>query len=641
MSHRPSSVGDADPIQVATAARKEFVVNGNTSSTADAVEKTLPMGVANIGFMLERLGRDCDDLQFLRELTQNALQAGAKTIVWDADWTIWQATGGYKLCVVDDGCGMTAEEMLRYINHLSSSTHLQAHDGNFGVGAKVAAATRNPAGVIYQSWKDGKGAMIQLWRDPVTDEYGLRQFGLPNGQFNYWVPLDDKAKPKEISEHGTKVTLLGHEPDTDTMKAPEGVATPSRWVNRHLNGRYFRFPADVEVKAREGWEADPGDTKRNLLRTVRGQKSFLDQHSDESGIVELPEGRIHWWILSNTDSRRDVSEVVNTGHFASLYQDELYELRTGRSGVTRLHQFGIIFGHDRVVLYAEPLNGSARPLSANTARTQLLRNGLPLPYADWAVEFRANMPQEIKDHMDAVIAGTGSSSHRDSIAERLKSYARLFRLSRYRLRSDGTRTISDPIFPRRQPSQTPETMKESDNATPQRTRKPSDPIGPMLAALLADEGELGDRESSDEQDLPSVSWVSLEAGSRAPDFLADRAAVYIFEDNMIQANADFRVFTDMADYWCDEYGVERGNKAIVDVVHEWFEQALVETVVGCQALQGERLWSPDDIKKALSEESLTATVMQRYHVANSIKRTLGAKMGSLKERGAGSVATTP
>jgi hypothetical protein len=69
-------------------------------------------------------------------------------------------------------------------------------------------------------------------------------------------------------------------------------------------------------------------------------------------------------------------------------------------------------------------------------------------------------------------------------------------------------------------------------------------------------------------------------------------------------------------------------------VHEWFEQALVETVIGCQALQGERQWSPADIGKALSEEALTAAVMQRYHVANSIKRSLGAKMGSLKERSA-------
>jgi hypothetical protein len=30
------------------------------------------------------------------------------------------------------------------------------------VGAKIAAATKNPAGVIYQSWKNGEGNMVQL-----------------------------------------------------------------------------------------------------------------------------------------------------------------------------------------------------------------------------------------------------------------------------------------------------------------------------------------------------------------------------------------------------------------------------------------------------------------------------------------------
>jgi hypothetical protein len=55
-------------------------------------------------------------------------------------------------------------------------------------------------------------------------------------------------------------------------------------------------------------------------------------------------------------------------------------------------------------------------------------------------------------------------------------------------------------------------------------------------------------------------------------------------------------------------------------------------VLGCQALQGERRWPPDQVEKALSEESLTAAVMQRYHLANAIKRTLGAKLGSLNEK---------
>jgi hypothetical protein len=37
--------------------------------------KTLPLEVANTGFMLDRLGKDCAPLQFLRELTQNAIEA--------------------------------------------------------------------------------------------------------------------------------------------------------------------------------------------------------------------------------------------------------------------------------------------------------------------------------------------------------------------------------------------------------------------------------------------------------------------------------------------------------------------------------------------------------------------------------------
>jgi hypothetical protein len=37
--------------------------------------KTLPLTVSNTGFLLDRLGQDCHPLQFLRELTQNAIEA--------------------------------------------------------------------------------------------------------------------------------------------------------------------------------------------------------------------------------------------------------------------------------------------------------------------------------------------------------------------------------------------------------------------------------------------------------------------------------------------------------------------------------------------------------------------------------------
>src|SRR5439155_13069088 len=131
------------------------------------------------------------------------------------------------------------------------------------------------------------------------------------------------------------------------------------------------------------------------------------------------------------------------GNMAALYQDELYELRTGRAGVSRLQQFGVIFGYDRVVLYVEPQNGDGHRITSNTARTQMLRDGQPLPYADWAAEFREKMPQEIQDHIDAVIAGAIGGDHRDAIAERLRAYQALFRLSRYRLRADGERQVQE------------------------------------------------------------------------------------------------------------------------------------------------------------------------------------------------------
>lgn len=139
----------------------------------------LPMTVDNVGFLLDRLGQDCSPLQYLRELTQNAIEAELRTgepgqIIWDVDWTSYDLGGPMKVCIVDTGDGMTADDMIKFINQLSSSKSKQSFTGNYGVGAKIAAATRNPAGVIYQSWKNCEGYMVQLEKNQAIGEYGLR-----------------------------------------------------------------------------------------------------------------------------------------------------------------------------------------------------------------------------------------------------------------------------------------------------------------------------------------------------------------------------------------------------------------------------------------------------------------------------------
>jgi hypothetical protein len=606
---------------------------------SDAAERTLPMTVANTGFMLDRLGRDCAPLQFLRELTQNAFEAvqalpkATGDVIWDVDWDYLALTDVYKLSVIDTGVGMTGDEMVTYINQLSSSVHEQSHEGNFGVGAKIAAATRNHEGLIYLSWKAGVGSMIHIWRSPSTGEYGLRQFERPDGTFAHYANVEDSLKPEQIGEHGTKVVLLGNSADQNTMLPPEGTATPSRWIARYLNTRYFQIPSGVTVRAREGWENPRTDGDRNLLRKVTGEKEYLDSHAEASGTVPLTNGNAHWWILKNEKAlTQNSGYIASSGHSAALYQDELYELATGRAGVARLQLFGIIFGYQRVVLYLEPASDdAAADLTTNTARTQLIFKGDQLPWAEWAAEFRENKPKEIEALEEAVSAGTPRSDHRQAIRERLRQIRELLRPSRYRPTPKGTLLIDDEA---RSGGAARTKTRRDESSSSGGSRPRASRAGNVYGLFLSANGEPGEAVTSLLD--PEVDWISAvdpKCKPREPGFLEDRAAKYLPEQNLLLINADFRVFSDMIDRWCEKYGQVAGARdAVTDVVREWFEQGLVETVLGVQGLTGSREWSFDEIKMCLSEESLTTAAMQRYHVDMAVRRGLGAKLGTLKEK---------
>jgi hypothetical protein len=595
---------------------------------------TLPISVAQIGFMLERMAKDCSELQFLRELTQNSIESILRLpekkgeIVWDVDWITYDLTGVYKLCITDSGDGMTGEDMIKYINHLSSSGGVQAHNANYGVGAKIAAATRNPAGLVYLSWRDGVGSMIHFWRDPQTGDYGLMQLKRPDDSWGHWAHVEDSVKPDLISSHGTKVVLNGLTEESNTMNAPEGAASPSRWVTRYLNTRYFRFPEGVTVKAREGWENDRSDKDRNVFRTIIGQERYLRDHAASSGEVSLTNARAHWWILrSESALTQNTGFIASSGHCAALWKDELYEMTVGRSNTAALQNFGIIFGYQQVVLYIEPLESPGVEILTNTARTNLLLNGNPLPWADWQDEFRELMPQEIVAHMEAAAAASRASDHKDSIKDRLKQIEELFKLSRYRPTQGGALLVSGE-------AQAAGGGRRSGNGKSQGTSAAGSNPGktPSVYSLfLTDTGVPGAEVRPDS--FPQVVWVSIADSTRAVGDMEDRAAKYLEKDNMLQINADFRVFTDMIKRWSEHFAGVPGAQAIVsEVVREWFEQSLVEAVLSSHALRNSQHWSVDNVRQMLSEEGLTAVVLPRWHIEQSIKRALGSKFGALKSK---------
>jgi hypothetical protein len=320
------------------------------------------------------------------------------------------------------------------------------------------------------------------------------------------------------------------------------------------------------------------------------------------------------------------------GHIAALYQNELYELTARRAGMSRLQQFGITFGYDRVVIYVEPTLDAR--LTTNTSRTSLLLGNEALPWDQWAAGFRLKLPPELKHFVESRAPDATRADHLKNIRERLKAILDLYRVSRYRPASDGHVRIDLDQLSRCGRSVRGEGRRVTTDMPVVREQKnPGGKDGNIYSLFERKGGSPGEKIQPDI--FPKVSWVSVQDGSRSEGFIEDRAAKYLSDQNHLQVNADFRVFRDMKSHLLQSYRQTAGAESVVeDTVHAWFEQALVEAVIGVQALRNSKHWSSDEIGRALSEEALTACVMQRYHIYMAAKRELGAKIGSAKQAAA-------
>jgi hypothetical protein len=587
----------------------------------------LPMSVANMTFLVNKLGEDCAPLQYVRELTQNAIESltgvghNPGQVIWDVYWPHFDLDGAYKLCCIDTGIGMTGPEMVKYINELSSSVHEQSPSGNFGVGAKISAAPKNPHGLVYMSWKGGVGHMIHLWFDRQEKVYGLKRWAKNNNEF--WTPVSADLRPAEIKDNGTVVVLLGKSDEDNTMEPVPGTPMRSRWILRYLNTRYFRFPVGITVHAREGWEIPRADSRHNFLRQVEGQAQWLEKNSDSFGTIELVGARAYWWILK-ADIDRDSGHFAPGGHVAALFQNELYEMLYGRAGIARLQAFGAIFGTDRVVIYVEPFPTLDRPVTANTSRTQLLAGGEPLDWAAWSSQFREHMPDELVRLQEEIGAQAGEKDHKKAILERLRQIRDLLRFSRFRPSKEGAVNVEPDLNAGGDPAYRGGTRDGNREAGGKGGRAGD------IYALFAESGTVS-ADPVQSFDEPKTQWVSLADHTRTPPDLDDRAAKFLLQQNLLMINGDFRVFTDMIDRWTRAYSHVPGARVtIAEVVHEWFEQQLIEAVMSAQALKETGKWSIQELESLWSESALTSAVLPRWHIDQSIKRNLGHRLGSLR-----------
>lgn len=632
--------------------------------TAADARGLFALDVASPSFLIEKIGSECAPLQGLRELTVNgfeAIEMGAGTgrIVWDLDWERVEGSNGKvrKWSVTDTGVGMSHEMMNRVINSLASSGKTQSKRANFGIGAKVACGPRNPHGLEYKSWHDGEGALVRFARDE-DGNWGLVPQTWPDGRVDYWLPLTEDDKPWLLrGEHsGTQVTLLGNAPAEDTTgPPPEITEAKQRWCTRALNTRFFDLPDGVELLVRENSKVRSGTWKAGDLVAIHGQAHFLERRSLLSGVCEIPDARVHWWILDEDHKGRRAEgyEWQSTGHTAALFENELYDLMPPtRGGYQRLAEWGIRFGYERVVLYVESTITDDR-LEANIARTTLLLDHEPLPWSSWGEQFRANMPAELREMQERIARQSSGGDRRKAIQTRLQENSGLFRLSTYRpprtarsarlaevVEIDGdvedltvpapAATVAAPpagtadsgpvtdgtdLEPAATGESTPEAAVDHATEHAEPTRAP-------------EEDEESQPAPAPELRMPEVIWVSQVDQSRPPGDLEDRAARYDRETHTLIINADFRVYSDLVDSWLVTFGNTPGTRQTVEpVVREWCETALVEVVVGATALSGSAAWNDEDLDRLLSPEALTASSLVRIAAVGHMKRGLSQRLG--------------
>jgi len=414
---------------------------------------TTEIKVANLTFMVSRLASDIPVTQQFRELPVNAFQAIGRVkesnqdykgvVQWDVieDLSSIGLPKFRKLMLVDNGDGMSPENMVDYINKMFSSSNKQSNQDNFGIGGKVSTINYNKLGVVFVSWKDGVGSLAWFWFDEKTGKIGLRNWEGPEGNMYDWCPISpDFPKPKIIKDHGTCVILLGNHLEDDTFTKPQEIESggQTKWLVKYSTSKFFEIPNYIDFKIYDG---SSDRNKSKVYRTFVGQREFLNQHSQKKGKLKLSNAVAHWWLMPESKDNKKIEKNTDRfvfGHVACLYENELYGVpqNTKNRPSNKLAQFGVITQGKRVIIYIEPNKNHVYP---NTSRTELLLNsdGKSLPWGLWSKEFADNLPKAIQEAEQEYIDSLNNTNDLADLKKSLKKVEELFTFTRWKASKNG------------------------------------------------------------------------------------------------------------------------------------------------------------------------------------------------------------
>ena len=433
---------------------------------------------------IKRFNNQVAPMQFVREAVQNAIEAGAKKVTIErCPLYLKTQKQTEKLRIIDNGCGMTPDELLKYINKYNSSSKLSKgrHD-NFGIGIKATAANFNRYGLVFVSWSaGGDGHMIWLCYNEQYQQFGVRHIDIydidddgdlitvpkqvvsleelkasyPNGfEGIEWWNCNNPIRYKRIKSQGTMVYFLGNTRDQDTWSVDSRSISLGYYdYLYYLGGRYWdTLGTNIVISyGRLGVNKIYDTHVNNHVYAMHDMIGFLGYKS--VGKVKCGRGfQVHVFLRDkplnrkkDTNGRRFQYLKHSNGFMAIKYNNELYNHEWGK---VAMRKWGIIadevMGQVKLIVIPpvyDPKTGYG--VFPNEGRDTLLienpnRVDIENKYIDLErirEEFIDNHPQELTDLINEALAKKTARSHDGH--EVLKRYGHLFKLHKAKGKEDA------------------------------------------------------------------------------------------------------------------------------------------------------------------------------------------------------------
>jgi len=558
--------------------------------------------------------------QFLREVNKNAEEAIQRVqkkdvnhegiIIFKKDDQYYSKNKISKMCIIDNGDGMSFSFLNDYMLKLGASTRNNKHR-NWGAGFKISGLPFNDYGIIICSWTKNtpQGYGIWVYYNKTTSCY---EYKLVNNSKVFKISND--SKPKEITNHGTKITFLGDNKNHSTMEINsllkksglfKGARTGKHnWVVSYLNTKKYKTEKNIITKCHTG----------ESFRAINGHFNNLKTNSIDSGSVRLSKAVMDWFLLPAGKNRHTKNSLntyaLTVGQFGLVHEDEVLKVDfAGKSDRNPLAAWGHQYSKYRVALILKPDENEFKP---NLERTGVFKEGVQVDdfFDNWKEEWQNNTPEPLIK-LEKEMAEQAAEKINDYDNE-LKKYASLFRSDQYMVSFDGDSNVEKG-----------KTFKTGGNKNilgEDKSDSDSD-SGPNPDKEYGEiEHELGIKIDKSENKgiltknnpYPNVGFV--EEGT---DSLI---ASYDYDNNTININKDSLQIHQLI-----EYRVKKDKINNYEIVKERL-LSILSFQIKQQVAQVYNLmnWDRERVEKALSAESLTACFANKTMILEELDKKLKA-----------------